>query len=349
MHLRDERAHRVDDLEAAALAVLLHRRRDAVRREDADRTGRDLVLGLDEDRAEPLEPAQRRGRCGRSRGGRRPAGRAPRAGARRSRSPGRRRRRTSAARRAGRGPLAAPPPAPSARGGRCAGHGVADGSRRERLQEAERPRAAVRRDRLGERRRAARRGVSRDRADAAAQAAGRRERRRSPCRPRRRRSARAGGGAPPGRRPGGPSRGSSPARPTPSRALPEHGAVLVDHAGRVDHGADRAAVQPAGDAERDELARGHASADADADPGGRVPRPSRRPLLRAVAQAEISPSASTPCSGRSPSRSRSRRMRPTARTRSGSRSARSAGRSRGRRTPTRCSRAAPRTSGRSRR
>ena len=58
VHLRDERAHRVDDLEAAALAVLLHRRCDAVRREDADRTGRDLVLGLDEDRAEPLEPAQ---------------------------------------------------------------------------------------------------------------------------------------------------------------------------------------------------------------------------------------------------------------------------------------------------
>ena len=58
VHLRDERAHRVDDLEAAALAVLLHRRCDPVRREDADRACRDLVLGLDEDRAEPLEPAQ---------------------------------------------------------------------------------------------------------------------------------------------------------------------------------------------------------------------------------------------------------------------------------------------------
>ena len=58
VHLRDERADGVDDLQAAALAVLLDRRRDAVRGEDADRARRDLVLGLDEDRAEPLEPAQ---------------------------------------------------------------------------------------------------------------------------------------------------------------------------------------------------------------------------------------------------------------------------------------------------
>ena len=58
VHLVHERARRVDDPEPAPLRVLLHRRRDAVGREDADRALRDLVLRLDEDRAEPLEAAQ---------------------------------------------------------------------------------------------------------------------------------------------------------------------------------------------------------------------------------------------------------------------------------------------------
>src|SRR5207248_9552262 len=57
VHLRDERTHGVDDLQPALLAALLHRRRDAVRGEDADLARRDLVLVLDEDRAELLEPA----------------------------------------------------------------------------------------------------------------------------------------------------------------------------------------------------------------------------------------------------------------------------------------------------
>ena len=57
VHLRDERADGVDDAQPALLAVLLHRRRDAVRREHADLARRDLVLALDEHGAEPLEPA----------------------------------------------------------------------------------------------------------------------------------------------------------------------------------------------------------------------------------------------------------------------------------------------------
>ncbi len=56
VHLRDERADGVDDAQAAALAVLAHRRRDAVGGEDADLARGDLVLVVDEDRAEPLEP-----------------------------------------------------------------------------------------------------------------------------------------------------------------------------------------------------------------------------------------------------------------------------------------------------
>ena len=56
VHLRDEWADRVNDDQAALLAALLHRRRDAVRREHTDRAGRDLVLVVDEHRAEPLEP-----------------------------------------------------------------------------------------------------------------------------------------------------------------------------------------------------------------------------------------------------------------------------------------------------
>ena len=56
VHLRHERADRVDDAEAAALAVLADGRRDAVRRQDADLSGWDLVLRVDEDGAHPLEP-----------------------------------------------------------------------------------------------------------------------------------------------------------------------------------------------------------------------------------------------------------------------------------------------------
>src|SRR6185503_20790837 len=58
VHLVHERARRVDDPQATHLRVLLHRRRDAVGRENADRTGWDLVLGLDEDRAELLQAAE---------------------------------------------------------------------------------------------------------------------------------------------------------------------------------------------------------------------------------------------------------------------------------------------------
>jgi hypothetical protein len=57
MHLRDERADGVNDAQPPALAVLAHRRRDPVRREDADLAGWDLVLVVDEDRAQPLQPA----------------------------------------------------------------------------------------------------------------------------------------------------------------------------------------------------------------------------------------------------------------------------------------------------
>ena len=57
VHLRDERADRVDDAQAAALAVLENGRGDTVRREDADRTLGNVVLVVDEDGAERLEPA----------------------------------------------------------------------------------------------------------------------------------------------------------------------------------------------------------------------------------------------------------------------------------------------------
>ena len=57
VHLRHERADGIDDAEAACLAVLADGRRDAVRRQHADLSWRDVVLGVDEDRAEPLQPA----------------------------------------------------------------------------------------------------------------------------------------------------------------------------------------------------------------------------------------------------------------------------------------------------
>ncbi len=57
VHLRHERADGVDDAQAAGLAVLADGRCDAVRRQHADLPRRDVVLGVDEDRAEPLQPA----------------------------------------------------------------------------------------------------------------------------------------------------------------------------------------------------------------------------------------------------------------------------------------------------
>jgi hypothetical protein len=57
MHLGDERADRIDDAQAAAFAALADRRCDSVRGQDADLPGRDLLLVVDEDRPEQLEPA----------------------------------------------------------------------------------------------------------------------------------------------------------------------------------------------------------------------------------------------------------------------------------------------------
>src|SRR5581483_2273077 len=57
MHLVHERAGGVDDVQPAALRVLLDGRRDAVRGENADLALGDLGLVLDEDGAEPLEAA----------------------------------------------------------------------------------------------------------------------------------------------------------------------------------------------------------------------------------------------------------------------------------------------------
>ena len=57
VHLGDEGAHGVDDLEASRHAVLEHVRCDAVRGQHADLAGRDVVLGVDEDGAQSFEPA----------------------------------------------------------------------------------------------------------------------------------------------------------------------------------------------------------------------------------------------------------------------------------------------------
>src|SRR5437773_3284100 len=56
MYLRDQRANRVDDTQPASAAVLADLRRDSVSGEDADLAGRNLVLRVDEDGAEPLQP-----------------------------------------------------------------------------------------------------------------------------------------------------------------------------------------------------------------------------------------------------------------------------------------------------
>ena len=76
VHLRDERADGVDDPESALLAVLAHRGRDAVGGEHADLARRDLVLVRRRTPRRAPRAGGRRCRCGRSRGGRRPAGRA---------------------------------------------------------------------------------------------------------------------------------------------------------------------------------------------------------------------------------------------------------------------------------
>jgi len=57
MDLGDERTDRVHDTQAALLAALAHRGRDAVRRENADLTCGNLGLVVDEHRSEPLETA----------------------------------------------------------------------------------------------------------------------------------------------------------------------------------------------------------------------------------------------------------------------------------------------------
>src|SRR5256886_17568673 len=55
MHLGDERTDGVHDTKSALLAVLAHGGRNPVRGEDANLTGRDLVLVVDEDGAQVLE------------------------------------------------------------------------------------------------------------------------------------------------------------------------------------------------------------------------------------------------------------------------------------------------------
>ena len=55
MHLGDERTDGVHDTKSALLAVLAHGGRNPVRGEDADLTGRNLVLVVDEDGAEQFE------------------------------------------------------------------------------------------------------------------------------------------------------------------------------------------------------------------------------------------------------------------------------------------------------
>src|SRR5436190_8594794 len=55
VHLRHERAHGVDDAKPAPLAVVAHRRRHAVRGEHADLAGGHVILRVDEDRAHAFE------------------------------------------------------------------------------------------------------------------------------------------------------------------------------------------------------------------------------------------------------------------------------------------------------
>ncbi len=84
---------------------------------------------------------------------------------------------------------------------------------------------------------------------------------------------------------GGENRAGPRAGDAEPVALPEDTALLVDHTGGVDHGADREPVQPAGDAERDEPARRDAAAGAEPDPHGPEARPPGGAFLGLVAQA----------------------------------------------------------------
>ncbi len=55
VHLRDERARRVDRVQLPRACVRVHRRRDAVGRQHDSLAGRNVLLALDEDRAPLLE------------------------------------------------------------------------------------------------------------------------------------------------------------------------------------------------------------------------------------------------------------------------------------------------------
>ena len=322
-----ERARRVDDPQAAPLRVLLDRRRDAVRGEDADRAGRDLVLRLDEDRAELLEARAGRGRCGRSRGGRRPARRAARAAARRSRSRGRRRRRTSAARRGGRGRVTSPAPAATASSSAC---NAFSASCIERI--ASPRRVATQRSEAGDVRAAV--GVHRpvdaldgaarvvgDRADDTGEPAAARERRRSPCPPRRRRSPRAGGRARP-RRGRGRRRRARRRRGRRGRRAraPSHSVAPVSSTTRVASSTSPTPRSPSEPARPNETRLPSGTPFATHTPTRTAFSPSRLATRSSavVATANVSPSASTRGSARSPSSSSRPRTPPTARTRSGS-------------------------------
>ena len=353
VHLRDERADGVDDAQPALLAVLLHRRRDPVRREHADLAGRDLVLALDEDGAEPLEPAHdvlvvddvvadvdRR-----------PVlleqplddlDRAVDAGAERPRRreqdpPAHATASTPCSAR--RAPRARPVPSRPARA-------------RTRASEADPVRRAVGLRAARRCRPAAAPGVSRDRRGCSPRAARCARARRTPCRRRRRRSL---------------------AQPRPLRGVVDDPRRAEDRprdarrrrrAARPPRAPRRARRRRASRRSRSRPAGPSRSAPAMPNETSRprarrcdAPRPISAvgPARRAarssavVAQAKVSRPASKPCSGRSPSCCRPPRTRPTARSRSGSRSARSADRCPGRSPPTRSRRAAPRRSGRCRR
>ncbi len=96
VHLRHERAGRVDRAQPAARRLLVDDRCDTVRGEDHDRALGHLRGLVDEDRAAALERHGRRASCGRSACGRRRGRRSSRVPARRSAPRGRRRRSTRA-------------------------------------------------------------------------------------------------------------------------------------------------------------------------------------------------------------------------------------------------------------
>ena len=357
VHLVHERAGRVDDLAGRALRVLLHRRRDAVRREDADLALGNLVLVLDEDGAEPLEPAHdvlvvddlvadvdrravlleqplddldRAVDAGAERARRREE---DAAAVMRAQPPRARAAHVSASRiertaspRAGRDPARA---APATFGAPVGVHGRVDALDRARRHRREIARTTpASRPLRGEH---AALHVDRVRAARLVQAPTLRrvvdERvRREDGRRRARRARRAA------------------APPTASRRSRRR------RASRRARRRREPVVQRAREPERDEPPVGHAVRRARRRRAPRV-RPSRFATRSSavVAQAKVSPSASTPCSGRSPSGSSTTRTPPTARSRSGCRSARSADRCPGRTPPTPSPRAAPRTSGRCRR